>query len=366
MSTALDWARRACDTMMRTYKAEDLPPKGRFFYHQGVFLSGMNETYKLCGDEKYFNYIKAWVDAMFDSDGKILNYKHSDLDDMMAGILLFPILDKTGDPFYKKCIESVIRSVRDIRKNDEGGFWHQVGLPGQMWVDGLYMAGPLCAELAARIGDGDLADEVVHQVRLMEARTRDPKTGLWYHAYDSLKKMPWADPVTGCSSEFWGRAIGWAAIAIPNDLDSLPKDHPGRTDMIAIGTRLLTSLCRFQSPEGRWYEVVDKVGQPGNWPENSCTSLYIAGICKAVRQGWLDPALLENARRGYDAVIADTETVDGNLQIRHVCIGTCVGDYAFYCARPTSTNDLHGVGAFLLMCAEVQRLMDAGKWPSGK
>lgn len=33
-----------------------------------------------------------------------------------------------------------------------------------------------------------------------------------------------------------------------------------------------------------------------------------------------------------------------------------LGDYEFYCARPTSTNDLHGVGAFLLMCGEVERV----------
>ncbi len=35
--------------------------------------------------------------------------------------------------------------------------------------------------------------------------------------------------------------------------------------------------------------------------------------------------------------------------------GTCVGDYAFYCARPTSENDLHGAGAFILMCTEVYK-----------
>ena len=40
----LDYARAACDTMMRKYRAEDLPPKGRFHYHQGVFLSGVYET----------------------------------------------------------------------------------------------------------------------------------------------------------------------------------------------------------------------------------------------------------------------------------------------------------------------------------
>lgn len=37
-----------------------------------------------------------------------------------------------------------------------------------------------------------------------------------------------------------------------------------------------------------------------------------------------------------------------------LCIGTGVGNYQFYCDRPCVTNDLHGVGAFLLMCTELQ------------
>ena len=44
---ALGYARAACDTIMRKYEAEKLPPVDRFHYHQGVFLSGMNKIYSL-------------------------------------------------------------------------------------------------------------------------------------------------------------------------------------------------------------------------------------------------------------------------------------------------------------------------------
>ena len=36
---AIDYAKAACDTMMRKFEAEELPPVGHFHYHQGVFLS---------------------------------------------------------------------------------------------------------------------------------------------------------------------------------------------------------------------------------------------------------------------------------------------------------------------------------------
>lgn len=33
-----------------------------------------------------------------------------------------------------------------------------------------------------------------------------------------------------------------------------------------------------------------------------------------------------------------------------------VGDYDHYIHRPVSANDLHGVGAFLLMCEECEQV----------
>ena len=38
MEAPLFYARAACDAMMRKFAAADLPPKGHFHYHQGVFF----------------------------------------------------------------------------------------------------------------------------------------------------------------------------------------------------------------------------------------------------------------------------------------------------------------------------------------
>ena len=46
-----------------------------------------------------------------------------------------------------------------------------------------------------------------------------------------------------------------------------------------------------------------------------------------------------------------------DLLIGNICVGTGVGNYKHYCERPTSTNDLHGVGAFLIMCANAQKAL---------
>ena len=80
------YAKQSIETMMRHHRAEELPPKGRFHYHQGVFLSGVYKNYLLSGNEEYFNYIKTYVDAIMDEDGNIFDYNKGQMDDIQPGI----------------------------------------------------------------------------------------------------------------------------------------------------------------------------------------------------------------------------------------------------------------------------------------
>lgn len=104
----LDYAKASMDTMMRKWEAPKLPPEGRFHYHQGVFLSGMYKSYELCKEEKYFDYIKSWVDAVITEDGVIKQADMGQFDDMQPGILLYPLYHCTGDARYKKALDSLM------------------------------------------------------------------------------------------------------------------------------------------------------------------------------------------------------------------------------------------------------------------
>ncbi|MBQ8639318.1 MAG: glycoside hydrolase family 88 protein [Lachnospiraceae bacterium] len=357
LTTPLELAQAAVETIMRKYDAADLPPKGHFHYHQGVFLSGVYKNYLLNGEESWYQYIKSWVDAMLDEEGNILNYGGLHLDDIMPGNLLFPIYERTKNAKYKKALDELMQNMLIYPKNKEGGFWHMKQFANQMWLDGIYMGGPFVVKYASMFHCPEYYDISVTQALLMQEKTRDEKTGLWYHAYDCERKAEWADPVTGCAPEFWGRSIGWVPVAILEELDYIPESHARYKDLCKLVKDLLCALCNYQSEDGRWYQVVNKCDQPGNWLENSCSCLYTAALCKAVRKGILEEAFLKNAEMGYKGVVNSLTWEGQDIQIGNVCIGTGVGDYAFYCARPTSTNDLHGVGAFLLMCAEMQKVM---------
>ena len=357
MMKPIDYAKAACDTLMRKFAPEDLPPKGRFHYHQGVFLSGMQKTAALCGERKYRDYLKAWIDSVIDENGVPYNYDCKQMDDIMPGLLLLDLYEETKDEKYRKCLDLLMGDMRRYPRTQEGGYWHKGHLPDQMWLDGLYMGGPICVRYGAMFGEMSCFDTAVSQALLMRKNTLDKKTGLLYHACDLSKASPWADPETGCSPEFWGRSIGWVPVALLDELEYLPAAYDRRGQVEDMVRSLLLSLIPYQDDEtGLWYQVVDKGGKEGNWLETSCTCLYVAAMCKAYRMGLMDGACLKFAVKGYTGVIKRLGHNENGIVIGGVCVGTGVGDYAHYCGRPTGENDLHGAGAFILMCQEMAQV----------
>lgn len=357
MENALHYAKELCNTMMRKFEAKDIPPVGRFHYHQGVFLSGMSHVYEVCGEEKYCTYIKNWVDSLLCEDGSILNFDRQMLDNIQPGILLFDLYRRTGDCRYKTALDMLMSVLRDWPCNPVGGFWHTETFQNEMWLDGLYMAGPLEARYSAEFGDASFIDTAVRQIIIMRDNMQDKQTKLLYHAWDYFKRCSWANKETGLSPEFWGRALGWYVVAILDILEFLPEDHPKRQEVIGIEREVLAAIAGYQDAQsGMWYQVVDKGGYDGNWLESSCSSLFSYALAKAVRMGFIDKTYLDAARRGFEGVIRHSVTTNGeDLLIQDICIGTCVCNYEKYISRPTSMNDLHGAGAFLLMCAELAR-----------
>ena len=355
---ALDYAKLCCDSMMKRFDAPALPPAGRFHYHQGVLLSGFEYTWKNSGDDKYLTYIKEWVDSILLPDGTFSLVHDRELDGIMPCILLLNLYEKFPEEKYKKALDDAIAKLKGWDFTPDGGFWHMRHLENQMWLDGFYMASPLLVRYAVKFNDEELINMAHRQMCLMHDNMRDGKTGLFYHACDFSKKAVWANPDSGLSAEFWGRAMGWYVVAAIDIASYLPEEHPLRSDFINIGVDLIKSLAMYQEKTtGLWYQVVDKGNLPDNWLETSCAALFTYATSKAIRLGFLDESYKKAADLGYKGV---TDTVeinrDGLLSVPRICIGTCLGDYKFYVNRSTQVDMLIGVGAFLLMCNEYHNL----------
>ena len=130
-------------------------------------------------------------------------------------------MKKSDDKRYAIALEKLMDVIRRWPCNPVGGYWHKMHHVNEMWLDGLYMAGPLEAEYSATFGEQCYIETAIEQIILMRDHIQDPETKLLYHAWDPTKEIDWADAETGLSEEFWGRALGWYVVAILDILELL-------------------------------------------------------------------------------------------------------------------------------------------------
>jgi unsaturated rhamnogalacturonyl hydrolase len=352
-----DYSQAAIDTIMRQYSAP--ADFGSWAYPRGLFLYGEYLVYKRTNNPAYLSFIKGWVDSHLDSDNHLKN-KVDSLDSMLAGNLLIALYSETKDERYHTAATQIRERLNTYPRTHEGAFWHadNASRQWQTWLDGIYMSMPLLVRYGETFNDREYAnDEATKQFELYQKHVNDAKTGLLYHAYDESGQQPWADPVSHHSSQFWGRAIGWYGMALVDVLEILPKDHPRRPQLIALVKQLAKAYARFQDPQsGLWFEVVDRGDLPDNWLETSSSSMYTYMISRAVDRGYIGKEYQKVADKGYRGVLASiTRNADGTISMPNICEGTNVGDLAFYLARARHTNDLHGLGAFIIMNEEMRK-----------
>lgn len=361
---------RMAESEMQRYPESwqlDFQPKLKWDYCHGLELGAMMDVYDRYGDRKFFDYALAYADTMVNEDGSIKKYKLTDysLDRVNSGKILFRIYEQTKDVKYKKALD-LLRSQFDGQpRNADGGFWHKKIYPHQMWLDGLYMGVPFLAEYAYRNSRPELYQEVIKQIKLVAQHTYDPENGLYRHACDVSKTEKWADPRTGQSQHCWGRAMGWYAMAIVDALDFIPLHEEGRDSVLAILDNIAVQVKRLQSPEGVWYQVLDKSGELGNYLESSCSAMFIYTLFKAVRKGYLDESYLQVARKGYEGFLKEFVKVDGKglVTVTKACAvaglggkNYRMGDYTYYINETIRDNDPKAVGPFILASLEWERL----------
>jgi unsaturated rhamnogalacturonyl hydrolase len=345
-----DWSRAVVDSTI----ARNPDPKtlGGWGYTQGLFLLGAYRVYQRVKEPSYLAYIKRWVDNFVDADGH-MSRTFDNLDAMQSGNLLLILHRETGDTRYRTAAGQIRARITSYPRTADGGMWHATDRTNELWGDGVFMAQPFLLRYGIAYGDEEYAyEEVTRNLSVYFRHLRAPN-GLIYHAYDADGGAPWKpDATTGTSSWFWARAIGWTAMTHIDVLELLPADHPRRDELIGNVTHLAKGFLRYQDPStGRWFQVVDKASEPGNWTETSASSMYTLMLHAALERGWIRGGdYTSAARRGYRGVMRKvTVGSDGLTNVSDISEGTSVGDLAFYLARKRNTNDLHGLGAFLLM-----------------
>lgn len=362
----VDWSLRLIESTLQ--RTPDPSQFGVWGYPQGLYLLGQYLVYRRTKSQKLRDYMIGYVNTHVDKNGN-LDIPIEALDNVLAANLLVVLYEETHESRYKLAADKFRHRFDNYPRTTDGGFWHgtRESRQWQLWLDGNYMAVPFLVRYGRAFHDSEYTNnEAVRQILVYHKHLKSKEKGLLYHAYDESGKASWADPVTHHSAYFWCRAIGWYGMTIVDTLDVLPHTHPGRAQLIDILQELVVGLAYYQDHKtGLWYQVLDKPELAGNWTETSSSSMFTYVMDVAVKRGYISKSYRQVAAKGYKGVLSRlTLGADGMTNLAGICVGTDVGDLAWYLARPRATNDLHGLGAFLLMNEEWTTSVSSMRWKS--
>ncbi|GAB1316918.1 Glycosyl hydrolase family 88 [Madurella fahalii] len=351
------------------------------WYSEATFYRGIealqnhtSSSHSSPSSPSYYAYLTNQISAILTPTGAFTTWNFSDhqLDNIRIGATILYLYTQTPSPTEKAQYKTALdflhtRLTQHQRRTPSGGFWHKdPRYPNQMWLDGLYMAGPFRAGYAALFGAGGGAawDDVVLQFALVEAHCRNRTSRLLKHGYDESLRAAWADPATGASPLVWIRAQGWYFMALVDVMDWFPRAHAGWERLRAWFVRLAQAVKETQDESGGWWLIMDEgyEGREGNYIESSGTAMYTYGLLKGIRQGYLDGKEFgEVAERAYRLMVErfvvpreGTEWIDWTGTVRVGSLDSN-GDYEYYTSVPVVKNSVIGVGPFIMASVEMEK-----------
>ena len=324
------------------------------------------ELYSATGDTAYLAHAQRFADQFIAEDGTILTYKRSlyNMDRIQGGNFLILLNAVNPQPQYAIAIETLRDQLREQPRTQEGGFWHKQVYEHQMWLDGLFTGTTFYARYAAYKPEPEAWSDIANQFVVVDSHTRKAN-GLNHHGWDESRQMAWADSLTGCSAETWGRAEGWYVMALCDVLELMPQDQPERAELIAILSRVMEALLAVQDQDTHlWYQVPDKGDREGNYLESTCCAMYAYTMAKGVNLGVLPETYRDEAKRVIDGLKANKlhANDDGTLSLIDCCAVAGLGGnpfrdgtYDYYIHERICADDPKGAAPLILACIELSK-----------
>lgn len=345
--------------------------KMKWNYIDGCMMTSLVELYKYTGDKKYIDFVKKYTDNFVQEDGTILGYDrtHYSTDDVCESRVLFDLDNIFKDPKYKKAIDYTFLQVKEQPRTKEGNFWHKKIYPNQVWLDGFYMIQPFYTRYQTIYGGKDYHD-IISQFKNARKYIYDDATGLYHHGWDSSKEMFWADKETGCSKEYWLRAMGWYCVALIDVYDYMSEEMYDEYHTIKeLFKETIDNLLKYQDKDSKmFWQVIDRPNEKGNYLETSGSSMIAYAILKGVRLEALPPRYRQIGMDIFDGICKKYLTENnGDLNLGGICLVAGLGpdhdrrrdgSYEYYISEPIVENDAKGVGPFVMAYTEMKRILN--------
>jgi unsaturated rhamnogalacturonyl hydrolase len=215
-----------------------------------------------------------------------------------------------------------------------------------IWADDSFMAISFLCRMGQFTGDQKYFTDAANQVLNYNKYLWCPEKQLYYHCYHTDNKEH--------GVAHWSRANGWLFMAQADLLSRMPKNHPLRDAVIKNFQQQASGIARYQGKNGLWHQLLDK---EDSYEEITGTAMFVFGIARGVKAGWLHPDFIYVAEQGLKGMMQKI-TPEGNVTA--ICVGTGImPSLQYYYNRPTQEDDPMGEGPVLRALVE---MTDAPKY----
>lgn len=348
------------------YNTSDRLQWDKWNYADGCVLLAAIQLYRATGKDSLKQYVLQYTDRYITENGEIKTYQAEDykLDDVLPGRALIFAWEETGEERYRIAVETLLKQLENQPRTPSGNYWHKKIYPNQVWLDGLFMTMPFRMTWDTKYGKKDQYLDIVRQFERVRKNMRDEKSGLYYHGYDESRQVFWADKNSGCSENFWLRAIGWYLLGLADTIEEMDRRvydfmRPLQ-DTLKEG---LQGLLAYRDQEtGLFWQVVDHPEAEGNYLETSGSALTAAAIFKACRMRLILAEKYEPmAEKILDSLVEKMLIEkDGRLSLDGTCRvaglgpepGRRNGTIAYYLSERAKLDDNKGVAALFMAYAQ--------------
>ena len=334
-------------------------------YPDGCVMTGVQGIYEAEKQDKYLDVLCEFGDKYVDEEGNVSGYQANvhNVDQLRCGTVFLYLYRKTGEARYRKAADQFRENLRTFPRLDMGNFWHKEIYPYQVWLDGLYMAMPFYLEYTELFGGEGVYEDVAGQFVNVRKHLYIDDKKIYKHAYDEKKVQVWADPSTGLSPNFWGRAEGWYLMALADCIPMLEKTGRKEAELLKeLLAEAVEGIIRYQDEQtGLFYQLLDLPNQAGNYTETSASAMIGYALMKGTRIGVLPGACWEKGKEIFDAVCREKlKKKDGIFHLVDICASAGLGpgakrdgSIAYYLSEKCVDDNAHGAAALMMAYGEI-------------
>ncbi len=330
-------------------------------YEDGCMLTALQTMYHATQDETYVKVMQDFLEQYILEDGTIRWYDEAEysLDKIPSGRALIFLYQHTGMEKYKLAADRLRAQLDHQPRTDSGSFWHKNIYPYQIWLDGLYMAGPFYLLYEREFHEGKGFADILHQFENTRKFLYSEEYGTYIHVYDEKRIQPWADKKTGKSPNFWSRAIGWYLMALADCCELMPQEETGRSYLVTLWKEAVDGMLRYQDKEsGLFFQLTVLRDTGGNYLETSSSAMVAYSLLKGVKLGVFGLEYFEMATRILCALADQKLNIrDGRIHLDGICAGAGLGPanrpqrdgtVRYYLSEAVVSDEQKGVAAFIM------------------